>query len=93
MCVTGCAPAPTCKISPVELEELREDVAKLQKDLKDTRDREAQLTAELAAKKADLDSKRDKPDELRARLEQLKKGSGRTEKKTDTKGAAKKGPK
>jgi len=43
MCFFGCAKAPNCKVSPVELEELREDIAQLQKDLKTARDREAQL--------------------------------------------------
>lgn len=88
----GCAPAPQCQISPVELEELREDIAVLQKDLKTARDREAQLSADLATKKADLETKKGKPAELRAQLEQVKKGAGKTEKaKTDAKDAAKKG--
>lgn len=88
----GCSTAPTCKVSPVELEELREDIAVLQKDLKTARDREAQLSADLAAKQADLETKRGKPAELRAQLDQIKKGAGKTEKaKTDSKDAAKKG--
>ena len=88
----GCSTAPTCKVSPVELEELREDIAVLQKDLQSARDREAQLAADLAAKKADLETKRGKPAELRAQLEQIRKGSGRTEKdKTDAKDSKKKG--
>jgi septal ring factor EnvC (AmiA/AmiB activator) len=92
MCFFGCSTAPTCKVSPVELEELREDIAGLQKDLKNARDREAQLTTDLATKKADLETKRGKPAELKAQLEQVKKGAGKTEKpKTDTKDAAKKG--
>jgi chromosome segregation ATPase len=73
-------------VSPVELEELREDVSVLQKDLKTARDRQQQLTTELAAKRADLESKRDKPDELRSRLEQLKRGSGRQEKPKNEEG-------
>ena len=93
MAVVGCSQAPQCQISPVELEELREDVAVLQKDLKTARDREAQLSADLAAKKADLETKRGKPAELRAQLDQVKRGAGKTEKaKTDAKkDAAKKG--
>jgi chromosome segregation ATPase len=78
--IVGCAKAPTCEVSPVELEELREDIAVLEKDLKAARDRAAQLTSELAAKKADLEVKRSRPDELRARLEQIRRGSGRIEK-------------
>jgi len=88
----GCAKTTTCKVSPVELEELREDIAVLQKDLKTARDREAQLQSDLAAKQADLETKRGKPAELRAQLEQVKRGAGKTEKaKTDAKDAAKKG--
>jgi septal ring factor EnvC (AmiA/AmiB activator) len=83
MCFVGCAKAPTCKVSPVELEELREDISVLQKDLKNAKDREAQLTADLATKQADLAAKRPKPDELRAQLEQVKKGVGKTEKPKD----------
>ncbi|HKW14319.1 MAG TPA: hypothetical protein VJS69_07535, partial [Candidatus Krumholzibacteria bacterium] len=83
MCFVGCAKAPACKISPVELEELREDISVLKKDLKTAQDREAQLTADLAAKQADLATKRGKPDELRAQLEAVKKGAGKTEKAKD----------
>ena len=83
MCFVGCAKAPNCKVSPVELEELREDITNLQKDLKTAKDREAQLTADLAAKQADLATKRGKPDELRAQLEAVKKGAGKTEKAKD----------
>jgi chromosome segregation ATPase len=67
-------------VSPVEIEELREDIAVLEKNLASARERESQLTADLAAKQADLEAKKEKPAELRARLEQLKKGSGRVEK-------------
>ncbi len=80
MCFFGCTKAVDCKVSPVELEELREDIAQLQKDLKIARDRETQLTADLAAKQADLETKRSKPAELRAQLDMVKKGAGKTEK-------------
>jgi len=83
--LVGCSKTQTCKISPVELEELREDIANLQADLKKQHDREAELTADLAAKKADLEAKRSKPDELRAQLEQVKRGAGKTEKDKDKK--------
>jgi len=76
----GCAKVPPCTVSPVEIEETREDVKVLQKDLDEAKDRAAKLSAELAAKKAELDSKKDKPAEMRAKLKDLKKGSGR---KTD----------
>jgi chromosome segregation ATPase len=62
---------------PVEIEETREDVKVLQKDLNEAKDRAQKLSAELAAKKAELDSKKDKPAEMRAKLKELKKGSGR----------------
>jgi chromosome segregation ATPase len=81
----GCAPKTTsCEVSPVELEELREDIAVLQKDLKTAKDRETALAADLAAKQADLEVKRTKPPELRAQLEQVKKGAGKTEKPKET---------
>ncbi len=78
--LVGCSTAPVCKVSPVELEELREDIAVQERDLKAARDRKQQLTGELATKQADLDSKRETPNELRKRLEQIKRGSGRAEK-------------
>ncbi|MDH3197418.1 MAG: hypothetical protein OEO21_04180 [Candidatus Krumholzibacteria bacterium] len=73
----GCAQLPPCTISPVEIEETREDVKVLHKDLAEAKDRAQKLSAELAAKKAELDSKKDKPAEMRAKLKDLKKGSGR----------------
>jgi septal ring factor EnvC (AmiA/AmiB activator) len=92
VCLAACSTAPTCKVSPVELEELREDIAVLQADLKKARDREAELSTDLATKKADLETKKEKPAELRAKLDHIKKGSGKTEKpKTDAKEPVKKG--
>jgi septal ring factor EnvC (AmiA/AmiB activator) len=73
----GCAQVPPCTVSPVEIEETREDVKVVQKDLAAAKDRAQKLSAELAAKKAELDSKKDKPAEMRAKLKDLKKGSGR----------------
>ena len=80
MALVGCGKATTCNVSPVEIEELREDVATVQKNLGAARERQANLTKELADKQAILDSKKGQPDELRARLEQLRKGSGRPDK-------------
>ncbi|HXV14212.1 MAG TPA: hypothetical protein VEC56_08390 [Candidatus Krumholzibacteria bacterium] len=95
VCATtlGCGTAPTCNVSPVEIEELREDVAVVNKNLVTAREREDNLTKELATKQADLDSKKDRPAELRARLEALRRGSGRLDKTktTDTKTAPKTG--
>lgn len=89
----GCASAPPpCKVTPVELEEMREDIAGLQKDLKLAKEKEATLTADLAAKQADLATKRTMPDSLRAELEQVKKGAGKTEKPKDAPKDAKKTP-
>ena len=95
LCVmlVGCGKPSTCNVSPVEIEELREDVAGVQKNLAAARERSDNLSKELATKQADLDSKKGKPDELRARLEALRKGSGRNEKaKADAKTAPKTTP-
>lgn len=80
MVCVGCGTAPTCNVSPVEIEELRADVKAVQANLATARERRDNLTKELATKQADLDSKKGKPDELRARLEALRRGSGRTDK-------------
>ena len=81
----GCSKTETCNVSPIEIEELREDIAVIDKDLAGVHEREQQLAADLVAKQADLDSKKSKPPELRAKLELLKRGSGRIEKKTESK--------
>jgi len=73
----GCAKIPPPSVSPVEIEETREDVKVLEKDLIAARDRAAKLTAELAQKKASLAAKKDQPEVLRKRVKELKKGSGR----------------
>jgi chromosome segregation ATPase len=88
--VVGCGTAPTCNVSPVEIEELREDVAVVQKNLATARERQDNLEKELATKQADLATKKGKPDELRAQLEAMRKGSGRLEKpKADAKSTTK----
>jgi hypothetical protein len=89
----GCGTAPTCNVSPVEIEELREDVSVVNKNLATARERADNLDKELAAKQADLDTKKGKPAELRARLEALRRGSGRLDKTkaSDTKTAPKTG--
>lgn len=82
----GCGTATTCNVSPIEIEELREDVALVEKNLASARERSDNLSKELATKQADLDTKKEKPAELRARLEALRRGSGRADKsKTDPK--------
>jgi len=77
--VFGCAKVPPCTVSPVEIEETREDVKILEKDLVTAKERSKKLSDELAKKKAELDSKKDKPGELRKKLDDLEKGSGRHE--------------
>ena len=86
----GCAKVPPCTVSPINIEETREDVKILEKDLIAARDRAKQLSEELASKKATLDAKKDQPEELRKRVEELKKGSGRgdEDKKQDDKESA-----
>jgi chromosome segregation ATPase len=75
----GCAKLPPCTVSPIDIEESREDVKILDRDLVAARARAKQLSDDLAKKKAELDSKKDKPKELRKKLDDLKKGSGRDE--------------
>ncbi len=79
----GCAKVPPCTVSPVNIEETREDVKILEKDLIAARERAKQLSEELAAKKATLDAKKGQPEELRKKVEELKKGSGRGEDEKD----------
>jgi septal ring factor EnvC (AmiA/AmiB activator) len=76
--VWGCAKVPPCTVSPVQIEETREDVKILDKDLAAAKQRAKSLSEELAQKKAELDSKKDKPKELRKKLDDLEKGSGRS---------------
>lgn len=80
----GCAKVPPCTVSPIDIEETREDVKILDRDLAAAKARAEQLTDELAKKKAELDSKKDKPDELRKKLDDLKKGSGRGDEKKES---------
>jgi septal ring factor EnvC (AmiA/AmiB activator) len=79
--VGGCAQIPECTVSPIEIEETREDVKVLEKDLVEARGRAKKLSDELASKQAELESKKDKPKELRKKLKELKKGSGRDDDK------------
>ena len=79
----GCSHVQPCTVSPVEIEETREHVGILEKDLATARDRAKQLRDELAAKQAELASKKDKPGELSKKVDELKKGSGRDDEKKD----------
>ena len=73
----GCSAAPPCPVTPIHIEETREDEKVLERDLTAARDRADKLKSELDEKKAKLEERKDKPDELRQKLEELKKGSGR----------------
>jgi len=75
----GCAKIPPGSVSPVDIEETREDVKILEKDLVAARDRAQKLSAELAAREAEHKEKKDKPEEMRKKLADLEKGSGRVE--------------
>ena len=80
----GCSAAPPCPVTPIHIEETREDVKVLERDLSSTRERADELQAKVDAKKAELASKKDKPAELRKKLDELKKGRGRIEKEKST---------
>jgi len=80
----GCSSAPPCPVTPINIEETREDAKVLERDLTAARDRADKLKAELDEKQAKLNERKDKPDELRQKLDELKKGSGRFEEKSDT---------
>lgn len=86
----GCAQVPPCTVSPIDIEETREDVKILDKDLVAAKARAKKLSDELAQKKAELERQKDKPGELRKKLDDLKKGSGRgdDQKKDDDKESA-----
>lgn len=77
--LTGCAGVPPSSVSPVDIEETREDVKILEKDLVAARARAQKLSAELTAREAEREEKKDKPEEMRKKLADLKKGSGRVE--------------
>lgn len=79
----GCAKVPPCTVSPIDIEETREDSKILEKDLVTARERAKELTNELASKKADLESKKDQPAKLRERVDELEKGSGRYKKEEE----------
>jgi len=68
----GCSAAPPCPVTPIHIEETREDVKVLERDLSSTRERADELQAKV------------EPAELRKKLDELKKGSGRIEKEKST---------
>jgi len=74
----GCSHVPPCTVSPIEIEETREDVKVLDQDLAKAKQKEKELKERLAKKKKELAEKKPLPEELRKKLERLKKGSGRS---------------
>ncbi len=79
----GCSSAPPCTVSPIEIEETRADTKDLDKNLEEARKRAKKLETRLAAKKKEFEKKKDVPAKLRKKLDELKKGSGRDEKKKE----------
>jgi peptidoglycan hydrolase CwlO-like protein len=75
--VLGCSSAPPCTVSPIEIEETREDVKNLDKSLQEAKEKVQALQSKLAEKQKEYDQKKDKPAELRKKVEELEKGSGR----------------
>jgi len=75
--VLGCSSAPPCTVSPIEIEETREDVKNLDESLQKAKEKMRGLQAKLDEKKKEYQAKKDKPAELRKKVEELKKGSGR----------------
>lgn len=73
----GCSSAPPCTVSPIEIEETREDVKNLDKSLQEAKERVRTLQEKLAEKQKEYEAKKDKPAELRTKVEKLEKGSGR----------------
>lgn len=73
----GCSSAPPCTVSPIEIEETREDMKTLDKNLQEAKERVESLQERLAKTRKEYDSKKDKPAELRKKVEELEKGSGR----------------
>jgi peptidoglycan hydrolase CwlO-like protein len=75
--LVGCSKTAPCTVSPIEIEETREDVKVAEKKLADAKARAEKLRKKLAEKQAELAKKKDLPEKLRKKLEELKKGSGR----------------
>ena len=73
----GCSSAPPCTVSPIEIEETREDVKDLDTSLEEAKERVQALQEKVDAKKKEYEAKKDKPAELRKKVESLEKGSGR----------------
>jgi peptidoglycan hydrolase CwlO-like protein len=73
----GCSSAPPCTVSPIEIEETREDVKSLDKSLQEAKERVQTLQEKFAEKQKEYDSKKDKPAEIRKKVAELQKGSGR----------------
>jgi peptidoglycan hydrolase CwlO-like protein len=75
--IVGCSSAPPCTVSPIEIEETREDHKNLDKSLQEANGKAQDLQRQLTEKQKEHDSKKDEPAVLQKKLEELKKGSGR----------------
>lgn len=75
---TGCGPKPPCTgASVTQVQEARDDCAAAEDKLVGTRETRAGLEESVAAAKSEAAELAGKPADLSARLEELKKGSGR----------------
>ncbi len=81
--LAGCSSPPPCTVSPIEIEETREDTKTLDKSLAEAREKAKQLETKLREKRKEYNQKKDKPAELRKKVDELKKGSGRDKDKKE----------
>jgi peptidoglycan hydrolase CwlO-like protein len=73
----GCSSAPPCTVSPIEIEETREDVKSLDASLEQAKERVRSLQDKLSEKQKEYETKKDKPADLKKKVGELEKGSGR----------------
>ena len=75
--MVGCGPKPPCEVSPTQVDLAKDSCTKAQADLEGARQERSALEAELTRVRTEIAELETKPAELGARLEELKKGSGR----------------
>lgn len=81
----SCSSAPVvCKVTPIDIEEMKADSRDLDIQLADAQDRLRRAKADLARWQTRIDTTRTKPPLLRAELEKVKKASGVTPKVEET---------
>jgi septal ring factor EnvC (AmiA/AmiB activator) len=73
----GCGKAPVCQTSLVTLDETRLDAETYEQEAAETAKNIADLEKKLADKKNDIVQIKDKPAELKAKVDVIKRGSGR----------------